>query len=381
MKPFECDLAGKRIIGLFPELLGYGGVQEASRLTAAVLGEIALRYDLSTQFIALNDPVGFHSFRVKETQVRFKGFGRDKIKFTIFASRQSREEAFLIVATHPHLAVPCECVKLLCPGVRSIVISHGLEVWKQLPFIRRTALQRSDLILSPSSDTAQKLFDIQGVAGQKIRKMAWPLSPDFLQMADHSDQLPSPKGFPEGRIILTVAREAKVDQYKGTDALLFAVSKLCGEFSDLNLVVVGAGDDLPRLRKIADDLGISNRVKFLGSLSREEVAASYSRCEIFALPSTGEGFGLVFLEAMAFAKPLIGVACGGVVDVVEDGVNGILLPPDNLSSLVEGLAMLLKDPVRSKKLGQRGAVLVRDRYSFEHFQAQLEDLLIEFVLK
>jgi phosphatidyl-myo-inositol dimannoside synthase len=256
-------------------------------------------------------------------------------------------------------------------------MSHGVEVWKPLPLLRRQALLSADLVLAPSRDTAQKLEGIQGVPQAKIRKLAWPLNPDLLRMAATSPGLPLPSGFPQGRVILTVGRWATSERYKGADDLIRAMAQLRMTFPGLHLVAVGDGDDLPRLKKIAADLGVSEAVRFLTGLSRQEIAACYARCEIFALPSTGEGFGLVFLEAMAFAKPLVGAACGGTTDVIEDSVNGLLIPPGDSARLVEALAGLLKDELLREKLGQRGAEILRRKYSFEIFQSELELILEE----
>ena len=196
-------------------------------------------------------------------------------------------------------------------------------------------------------------------------------------MAETPSSVPPPSGFPQGRVILTVGRWAASERYKGADDLIRAMAQLRTKFPGLYLAAVGDGDDLPRLKKIAADSGVSESVRFLTGLSRQEIAACYARCEIFALPSTGEGFGLVFLEAMAFGKALVGAACGGTTDVVEDGVNGVLVPPGDSERLVEALAILLKDELRRAKLGQRGAEIVRRDFSFEVFQNKLEIILEE----
>jgi len=143
----------------------------------------------------------------------------------------------------------------------------------------------------------------------------------------------------------------------------------------MHLVAVGGGDDLPRLRGLAADLGVSARVVSLENLSREQAAACYANADVFALPSTGEGFGLVFLEAMALSKPIIGVAAGGAMDVVEDGVNGFLLPPGDAQSLHRSLEQLLGDASLREKLGSRGSQIVRDKYAFATFQGNLEQIL------
>jgi glycosyltransferase involved in cell wall biosynthesis len=155
------------------------------------------------------------------------------------------------------------------------------------------------------------------------------------------------------------------------------MQQLRGQFPGLHLVAVGEGDDLPRLQKIAGDWGVSGSVRFLTGLAREEIAACYAHSEIFALPSAGEGFGLVFLEAMAFGKPLVGAACGGTMDIVEDNVNGLLVPPNDLKSLIAALERLLENESRRADLGRRSAEIVRRKFQFPTFQSELEKILEE----
>jgi phosphatidylinositol alpha-1,6-mannosyltransferase len=365
----------RKIVGLFPELLGVGGIQEVGRQTASALTDIALRHNYSTHFIALNDPLGTQSFEFERRNIHFHGFGRRKVRFVLSAISLARQEASIAIAAHPHLSVPAIWMKMASPHLPYIVMSHGVEVWRVLPSLTRYALSHASLALAPSSDTAQRLVKIQGVANNKIRKLAWPVTPEFLRMAEQPSRLSLPKDFPHGKVILTVGRYSASEQYKGTDALIRAVAQLKSTIPDISLAVVGAGDDLPRLRSLSHDLGVSNSVKFLGGIPREEIAACYAQCDTFALPSTGEGFGLVYLEAMAFAKPVIGVACGGVTDLIQDGVNGLLIPPRNLSRLVEGLGTLLTNITLCRECGLRGAEMVRQRYCFETFESELERIL------
>lgn len=371
----------KRIIGLFPALLGVGGIQEAGRLTAAALDGIARRHDWHTDFLSLNDSLGRHSLRVDQREIDVHGFGRAKMRFVLSGIADARAEkgagTSVALALHPNLALPARWIQRTARSVKTIVICHGVEVWKPLPHLRRRALVAANLILAPSSDTIRKLVSVQGVPQERIRKLPWCLSPDFLAMADDRGKLPELPYFPRGRIVLTVGRWAASERYKGADLLIGAIAQLRGTHPDLHLVAVGSGDDLPRLRALADSLGVSGVTHFFENLSREEIAACYARADLFALPSTAEGFGLVFLEAMAFAKPVIGAAAGGSVDVIEDGVNGLLVPPNDLESLAQMLDRLLRDEVLRTELGRRGGEIVRQKFQFSTFQAELERIVTD----
>jgi phosphatidylinositol alpha-1,6-mannosyltransferase len=369
-----------RIVGLFPELLGIGGVQEAGRLTAAALSEIAFRRGWTTDFLSINDSPGSHSLDVAGRTISLRGFGRAKTSFVLSAighvRTAAKDGAPIILAGHPNLAVPAAWMQRFSPRSKTVVMTHGMEVWKPLPSFRRRALMRANLVLGPSRDTVQKLIEVQGVAPEKVGRLAWPLSPSFLRMADAAAGLPVPPAFPRaGPVVLTVGRWASSERYKGADELIRAVPQFNTAVPGLQLVAAGGGDDLPRLRGLATGLGIADRVHFLENLSREEVAACYARADLFALPSTGEGFGLVYLEAMAFSRAVIGVACGGTTDVVENGVNGLLIPPHDAGALARALGRLLLDEPFRAQLGRRGAAIVRRKYDFSVFQTELERIL------
>jgi phosphatidyl-myo-inositol dimannoside synthase len=367
------------ILALFPQLLGPGGVQEAGRMTAAALFDISAHRGWHTTFLSLNDPPGVHELEVNGQRISFEGFTRAKGRFAAAAILRTRRACssgrVILLAAHPNLALPSTLAQRLSGACKSVVMAHGVEVWKPLPALRRRALLSADIVLSPSRFTAQKLNQIQRVPSAKIRRLPWPLNPAFLRIADSPDSLPLPPGFPEGRVILTVGRWSQSERYKGTDELIQALSRLRTTVPDIHLVAVGNGDDLPRLKTIAREHAVQDRVHFLTNCSREELAACYRQAEIFALPSTGEGFGLVFLEAMAFSKAVIGAACGGTLDLVDHETTGLLVAPHDVNQLAESLRQLMQDESLRHRMGRRGGEVVRQQYSFSAFQTHLEEIL------
>jgi phosphatidyl-myo-inositol dimannoside synthase len=376
--------ASTTVLGLFPELLGIGGVQESGRQSARALNEIAGRRGWRTEIFSLNDPPGEHHLLVSDHQISFRAFGRRKLSLVMSMIRKGvsvrGDHVQLVVAAHPNLALPAWFMKMLSRGTKTLVMTHGVEVWTRLPSLRWNALLHADLILGPSTDTVQKLIQVQGVAPGKTRKLAWPLNQNFLSLAECPACLKLPQGFPQGRVVLTVGRWAASERYKGLDDLIHATALLRATLPSLHLVVVGQGGDLPRVRKLAIDDGIADFVHFLEHLSCEDLAACYANADVFAMPSSGEGFGLVFLEAMAFAKPIVGAACGGTTDLVEHGVNGLLVPPGDIQKLVEALNGLLSNASFGATLGRRGAQLVREKYNFETFEVELEKILDDLLL-
>lgn len=369
----------QEILGLFTELLGIGGVQEAGRMTAAALLEMGRASGRPVDILSLNDPRGEQCIRWGDSEIAFSGLGRAKARFVLSAigkaCRRPREGTPIILAAHPHLALPASWIQRVRPNFKVVVMSHGIEVWKPLASPRLRALQKASLLTAPSSYTARKMAGEQNIPESKIRRLPWPLSPDFIKLAEHPGKLPLPRGFPRGRIILTVGRWAARERYKGVDALIVAVARVRTTIPDVQLVAVGSGDDLSRLRSIAAEEQVADRVHFLEGLSKEELASRYAAADVFALPSIGEGFGLVFLEAMAFGKPVVGADAGGITDLIRDGSNGLLIPPNDPDGLAQGLSRLLQDEALRRKLGECGAAMVRREYQFDAFREALDQIL------
>lgn len=366
------------IIGLFPALAGIGGVQLAGQQTAAALKTIADEQGWLCVFLSLNDTQGEHAASVGGIHFRFTGFARRKGTFAFEALRLTRKKPRIILAAHPNLAPIAALMKAISPSAQTIVGTHGIEIWQPLQWMRRIALRRADILTAPSSDTAHRLASVQGVPEAQIRTVPWPLDPDFAQLAANPGKLSRPPGFPCGQVVLSVGRWAASERYKGADVLIQAIADLRRDFPDLQLVLVGGGDDLPRLQEKAQLSGSSERIHFLAGISRAELAACYEGAEVFALPSTGEGFGLVFLEAMAFGKPVIGGNAGGIPDLVENGRTGLLVEP-TVEAVGTALRRLLSDKQLREELGACGRQRVNSDFAFCRFQSRLQAILNELL--
>lgn len=366
------------IVALFPDLGSVGGVQLAGRQTAAALTKIADGWGEECLVLSLNDPRGEHRASVGAVDFRFSGLARRKGAFVLGALGLARRKPRVIFAAHPHLATVVAGMKLVSPGAPTIVGAHGAEIWEPLAAARLRALRRADLLIAPSSDSCRRLASVQGVPEARIRTLPWPLDPGFARLAGSAGELSLPAGFPPGRVVLSVARWASTERYKGADLLIQATGELGADFPDLQLVFVGSGDDLPRLREMAQSSVVTERIQFFTAVSRAELAACYQGAEVFALPSTGEGFGFVFLEAMAVGKPVIGARAGGIPDVVEDGQHGLLVEP-TVGAVGAALRRLLSNPQLGRELGSRGRQRVQREFTFERFEERLLAIVSELL--
>jgi len=360
------------IVGLFPGLNSTGGVQRAGRHVAAVAAQLASERRFAYRFLSLNDPQGLHTVRFASSEFSFSGHARDKAQFSFAAMHAAGRGPSLILCLHPYLAPIAWAMKLRARNARSMVFAHGIEVWQPLGWLRQLALRHADLAIGPSEYTVKQLISVQGVRAEKVHRLPWGLDPEFDARLAQNDHPPLPSGFPQsGKIILTVGRWDPAERYKGADTLISALPHVLRTFPNAFLVLVGDGADRSRLEQLARESGVSQRTCFLPVITKEELFACYAACQVFALPSSGEGFGLVFLEAMAHGKPVIGGAHGGIPDVVVDGVTGLLVPHGEIERLSAALAFLLNDPVRAGAMGAAGRDRLLQEFTFAKFAEQL----------
>ncbi len=168
---------------------------------------------------------------------------------------------------------------------------------------------------------------------------------------------------PTGSSDLTILSVGNLIPIKGQDVLLRAVAAVLPQFSALRLEIIGEGTERPRLDQLARELGIRDRVRFLGRRTRQEVAEAMRRCTVFALPSSYEGLGCVYLEAMSCARPAIGCRGQGIAEVVRQALNGFLIGPGNDRELALVLGMLLGDEQKRHTIGMAARDTILDRFT------------------
>jgi len=363
------------VIGLFPELDGPGGIQRVGRHLAAVLTEFAASRGWECRLLSLNDSRELHRMTLGGREFVFTGSERAKGRFIATAIRAARRKAKLVLAGHPNLGPVAQAMHVAAPRIKTIICTHGVEVWEPLSRWRRRALRRADLVLAPSRDTAEHVASQQQTARERIRVLPWALDPQFESLLAAGAQPARPKDFPSGRVILAVGRWVATERYKGMDTLITALPRLLTTWPELQLAFAGAGDDRAWLEDLVEKNGVERHVHFLTGLSTAELAGCYAACEIFALPSRGEGYGLVYLEAMACGKPVIGGAHGGAPEIIQDGVTGYLVPHGDPIQLATAIQTLLADPAHAKQMGTRGRQTVDQEHRFQNFAKTLKKIL------
>lgn len=164
------------------------------------------------------------------------------------------------------------------------------------------------------------------------------------------------------KIILSVSNLIKT---KGIDLNIQAFSKLTEKYQNLRYFIIGDGTERKNLEILSKDLVISEKVEFLGIVSHNDVMKYMADADIFSLPSWNEAFGVVYIEAMAHGKPVIGCKGEGIEDFVDDGETGLLVNPKDVDSLAQAMDFLLSNPDKANAIGERARELVLENYTWE----------------
>jgi L-malate glycosyltransferase len=178
---------------------------------------------------------------------------------------------------------------------------------------------------------------------------------------------------------VTIGSVGRLSPEKGLHYLLQAFAQIGAEQPRVRLLLAGDGPERQRLERLAARLRLADSVDFLGEIPHEQVPQVLARLDIFAMPSTYEGFGVAAIEAAAMEVPVVASNVYGIPDVVDDGVTGLLVPPKDVSALAQTLRSLTTDEERRRQMGRAARAFVAERYSWEENTAQMEALYREML--
>lgn len=220
--------------------------------------------------------------------------------------------------------------------------------------LERLAVQRADVVVATSQYSRSRIIEAYGIPAEKI-----VIVPELIDLRSWEDGVGHADGaLADPPAILTVAH---MYPRKNLGVLLAAYVRLREAGIPFQGWVVGDGPCRRAWERLRDSLDLGERVTFLGTISRRDLMERYKRAAIFCLPSRQEGFGIVFLEAMACSKPVVAARAAAVPETVVDGETGFLVEPDDPEGLARALAILLSDPDCRRAVGEGGRLRV-DQY-------------------
>ena len=266
----------------------------------------------------------------------------------------------LVICGHVNL-LPVACALASHP----LLFVYGIEAWKPLknPLSRRL-LHRCAAIVSISEVTRSRLLAWSGYRGPTYL-LPNAIHADRYGIREKRQDLVARYGLEGKRVLLTVGRLAAEERYKGFDEVIEVLRELP---EDVVYVIAGGGNDFPRLQKKASQCGVAKRVVFTGLFPEEEKADLYALADAYVMPSRGEGFGYVFLEALASGVPVIGSRLDGGREALLDGELGLLVDSSNLAEIGEAVRETLTTTRR--RIPERLA-----HFSFEKFRERLDAIV------
>jgi phosphatidylinositol alpha-1,6-mannosyltransferase len=291
------------------------------------------------------------------------------------AVRGAARRVDLVIAGHPWLLPAIQAGLGSGPGrPRCWAWTYGIEVWGQPGERIARNLAAADRVAAISRFTRDQVAP--WVRPERLSIVHTPVDTDLY----------TPGPADPGADLLVVGRLARDEAYKGHDVLFRAIPPLEARLGrPVTLRVVGDGDWRPDLQRQAAALGVADRVEFAGRLPFAELLSAYRGCGAFAMPSrvdrrprgmwTGEGLGIVYVEAQACGRPVVGSTEGGAPDAVVHGETGFLADPRDPGAVADAAARLLADPDGAARMGAAGRRFVDEHFSVRRFRARLAELL------
>jgi phosphatidylinositol alpha-1,6-mannosyltransferase len=272
-------------------------------------------------------------------------------------------------------------------GTPYLLWTYALEIMdERLRASILPAMLDADLVITISEFT-RAFLSSAGVPQSRIVKIRPGADPTHFRPGLDCRELAQRLGVLGRPTLLTVARIVKANRYKGHDVVLRALATVKRALPDVAYVIVGEGDDLDYLDRLARESGVRENVIFAGRVSDEELPLLYNVCDAFIMCSRenrtrrgilAEGFGLALLEASACGKPVIAGRSGGVPDAVQDGITGLLVNPVDSEAVAAAMIKVLRERGAAKTMGDNGRKWVESEMNWTRAADEFEQAMKKF---
>ncbi len=296
--------------------------------------------DIFRAYLALDDDLRGEVFLLRDRDNSSNPFESDRLRFHYFqrdfpalgrinmvlalARFLLKKRPSHVYCGHINLA---PLVRSLCQplGIPYTVLTYGKEVWEPLPKSRNQALTKASSIWTISRYSRDCACKANGLDPNNIKMLPCTIDGDKFTPGEKQPELIEKYGLAGKKVLMTVARLWSGDIYKGVDVTIRALPRIAQVFPDVKYLVIGRGDDQPRLAQLAQELQVADKVVFAGFVATEDLMAHYRLADAYVMPSQ-EGFGIVYLEAMACGIPVLSGDADGSADPLQDGKLGWRIP-------------------------------------------------------
>jgi glycosyltransferase involved in cell wall biosynthesis len=363
----------------FPDIFGFkGGIQVYSSFLLNSLQilylhnqyEVFLKHDTQALLDSLRH-TNFHFAGTFPLALRTPAFAAQIVGFGLW------QRPNLVISTHINFTPAAYWLKRLT-GIPYWIVAHGTESWTiQRPTLQK-ALYHADRILAVSSYTRDRILNAHNLNPENVSLLPNTFDEHRFRIAPKPQKLLERYGLTANQpLILTVGRLDSRDRYKGYDQILHALPKIRSSIPNIHYIIVGKGDDRSRLEQLIHQLQLQDCVTLAGFIPDRELCDHYNLCDLFAMPSKGEGFGIVYLEALACGKPVLGGNQDGAIDALRQGELGALVNPDDVDAIAQTIVQILQGTYPNSLIYQPELLRqkVIEYFSFDSFKKTLGDLI------
>ncbi len=333
-----------RILVLTPDAFGgRGGIAKFNRDFLQAL----CSYPYVTEVVAIPrrvvDPLG--SLPQKLTYVTSGLNGKLSYGIAILQTFNRNSKFDLIVCGHMNL-LPLAYLVSICTHAPILLVLHGIEVWQPSPnVLANNLVDKINGIISVSELTKKRFLNWAKLDNIQEYILPNTVNLEHFQPDAKNTELLLRYQLQDKTVLMTLGRLDSSERYKGFDQVLDLLPILAQEIPNVAYMIVGEGGGRQRLETKAKSLGVEKHVVFTGFIPEVEKADHYRLADAYVMPSKGEGFGIVFLEAMACGIPVVASKVDGSREAVRNGSLGILVNPDDLEDILAGIRLALKRPI------------------------------------
>lgn len=355
-----------------------GGIEKVCRSLSRVL------YDLSEEELIQSTVYSMYDKNTDRdsrylSKNQFHGFNGNREKFVI-QSFLSGLKADVILLSHIHLINIVYFIKKIHPHKKIYLLAHGIEIWKKLSDTKLKMLNQLDKIICVSQFTANKIMEMHHIPSSQLEVLNNCLDPFYYKPSEFDKPqilLDRYNLNRENLILFSLSRLSSSEKYKGYDHTIELLPQLLEEYPNLVYLLGGKWDavEKKRLDNLIAINHLQEHIRMIGFIDEAELTEHFLLSDIFILPSKKEGFGIVFIEALASGLRVIAGNKDGSVDALQNGALGLLVDPDDQDGILNSLAMLLQHSQTEKEKKNLQEKCVQ-AFGYKKYLKSLRNLLL-----
>ncbi len=345
------------------------------RIVGKALYEYGLEKNAAINIMSMHDHVHEADGNIYFPAEIFTGFGAAKALFVMHAVNEGKS-ADIVFISHINLLVAGWLIKKINPSAKIMLMAHGIEIWGELSKHKKTMLYSCDKILSVSNFTLNTIAEKHNISKNKMVVLNNCLDPflnNQIKTLANNNIRNKYQFSAQDIVLLTLTRLSARDRYKGYDIVMAAMVNLVAQNKNIKYLLAGgcSKDEKIFIEELIKQHSLEHHIFLAGYIPEEDLAAHFAMADLYVMPSTKEGFGIVFIEAMYYGVPVIAGNTDGSTDALLNGKLGLLIPPNDPKEMEHAI----KKIIENKSAYQPNHHLLMENFGYEAYKIKLEKIL------